>query len=256
VAASAGVGFSCRELVTYAEFREASALYERVFAYSASEYALNSNLLSALARNGGSTVGAFSSEGELVGFAYGFAGCDSRGAHYHYSQAAAVDPAHQGRGVGQALKFAQRDVALRWGQQTMRWAFDPMLSRNAHFNLSTLGAVGIAFEPDYYARPGTDRLVVSWELADVANRSESASAEDPPALGRGDWARDVPGDVGSWIAIPARPDELTVTERSTVSAALLRTLTEVFRRGHVLVAATRIDESTAVYRALPGEGTA
>jgi predicted GNAT superfamily acetyltransferase len=258
VAASASVGFSCRELRTHAEFIEASALYSRVFAYSENEFALNANLLTSLARNGGSAVGAYSSEGDLIGFAYGFAGSDGHGATYHFSQAAAVDPDHQGRGVGKALKLAQRDVALGWGQRTMRWTFDPILSRNAHFNLSSLGAVGIAFVPDYYARPGTDRLVVAWDLTDTsATAATDAVIESPPPVERADWGRSLPAaDGGSWIVTSARPDDLSAAERTTLASKLGQTLTEVFLRGEVLISASRIDETTAVYRAVPGEGAA
>lgn len=254
VATDAGVGYGCRELTVYSEFREAAALYSRVFAYSASEYALNSNLLSALARNGGSAVGAFTPEDRLIGFAYGFAGCDANEVNYHYSQAAAVDPEHQGRGVGQALKFAQREVALRWGQRTMRWTFDPLLARNAHFNLSSLGAVGIAFERDYYARPDTDRLVVAWDLA-AAGDSGRGHMVDAPAAGREDWGREMRAETGSWIAIPAQSGALTAAERADVRSRLEHTLTAAFRRGDILVASSRIDEHTAVYRAMPGEDT-
>jgi len=255
VATDAGVGYSCRELSVYPEFREASALYARVFAYSESEYALNSNLLSALARNGGSAVGAFAPDGRLIGFAYGFAGCDAHEVNYHYSQAAAVDPEHQGRGVGQALKLAQREVALRWGQRTMRWTFDPLLSRNAHFNLSSLGAVGIAFVQDYYARPDTDRLVVSWDLSVPAGQRDGSDLGEAPVLGRADWGRATEAANGSWIGIPARPDALSVEERADIREALGRTMTAAFGRGEILVAASRIDEHTAAYRAIPGEGT-
>lgn len=252
---AAGVAYGCRELTQYAEFREAAALYARVFAYTENEYALNANLLTALARNGGSAVGAFADDGTLIGFAYGFAGCDAEGAQFHYSQAAAVDAAQQGRGVGQALKLAQRAVALRWGQRTMRWTFDPLLSRNAHFNLSSLGAVGIAYEQDYYARPDTDRLVVSWDLA-VADHPTRRALPVPPALGRKDWGRPVSADGGTWIAIPARPADLDAEERAVLRRDLERTMTAAFRRGDVLVGATRLDDDTAVYRATPGEGTA
>lgn len=106
VESAADVGFDCRQLTAYSEFREAAALYTKVFEYTDRDYSLNPNLLSALARNGGSAVGAFTPSGALIGFAYGFAGRDVQGADFHYSQAAAVDPAHQGRGVGHALKYA------------------------------------------------------------------------------------------------------------------------------------------------------
>ncbi|PRB12187.1 GNAT family N-acetyltransferase [Microbacterium sp. MYb62] len=256
MAADAGVGYDCRELTQYTEFREAAALYARVFAYTEQEYALNANLLTALARNGGSAIGAFTDDGGLIGFAYGFAGCDASGAHFHYSQAAAVDAAQQGRGVGQALKLAQRDVALRWGQQSMRWTFDPLLSRNAHFNLSSLGAVGIAYERDYYARPDTDRLVVSWNLVEAGSGAPRSDRPSPPPLGRGDWGRVVRAHDADWIAIPARQEELDASERSALRRRLEGAMTDVFRRGDVLVAASRIDEHTAVYRATSGKVTA
>jgi len=63
---AAGVAHGCRELTRYTEFREAAALYARVFAYTENEYALNANLLPALARNGGSAVGAFADDGVFV----------------------------------------------------------------------------------------------------------------------------------------------------------------------------------------------
>ncbi|WP_136025765.1 MULTISPECIES: GNAT family N-acetyltransferase [unclassified Microbacterium] len=256
VAADAGVGYDCRELTQYSEFREAAALYARVFAYTEQEYALNANLLTALARNGGSAVGAFADDGGLIGFAYGFAGCDASGTHFHYSQAAAVDAAQQGRGVGQALKLAQRDVALRWGQQSMRWTFDPLLARNAHFNLSSLGAVGIAFERDYYARPDTDRLVVSWDLTATAPAPRAPRSGVPAGLGREDWGRVVHVGDADWIAIPARADELAPGERPALRRQLESAMTEVLRRGDVLVAASRVDEHTAVYRATSGKAIA
>jgi hypothetical protein len=46
----------------------------------------------------------------------------------------------------------------------MRWTFDPYALRNAHFNFTVLGAIGIRFLPDFYGAPGTDRVLVSWDL--------------------------------------------------------------------------------------------
>jgi len=250
VESAAGVGFDCRQLTAYSEFRDAAALYTRVFEYTDRDYSLNPNLLSALARNGGSAVGAFTPEAELIGFAYGFAGRDAHGEDFHYSQAAAVDPAHQGRGVGHALKFAQRDVARRWGQQSMRWTFDPLIARNAHFNLSSLGAVGIAFEPDYYGRSDTDRLVVAWDLGETADPYRVAREARPPVLRRADWGMSIPTDTARWIALPAA---VSPEERSSVRTAVGQALAQSLHDGLVLVAAVRVDEETAAYLAVPQE---
>ena len=52
------------------------------------------------------------------------------------------------------------------------------------------------------------------------------------------------------------PGRLSTTERETLRRDLERSMTGVFHRGEVLVAATRLDDQTAVYRATPGEGPA
>lgn len=144
-------------------WRQAAELYRSVFGYDHPSYGLNPRLLAGLAGNGGSVVGALDDDDQLVAFAYGFLGTDGAQT-YHYSQAAVVAPGQQGKGIGRQLKLAQRQQALLSGSDSMRWAYDPMLTRNAHFNLDVLGAVGIAFHPDMYDEPGTDRILVSWDL--------------------------------------------------------------------------------------------
>jgi hypothetical protein len=63
-------------------------------------------------------------------------------------------------------------------------------------------------------------------------------------------------DGASWIAIPARQDELDPGERSALRRQLEGAMAEVFRRGGVLVGASRVDEHTAVYRATSGKAHA
>lgn len=251
-------------LSTGEEFHAAAALYTRVFGYDRPEFSLNPNLLSALARNGGSAIGVYTPEHELIGFAYGFAGRDAQGVDFHYSQAAVVDAAHQGEGVGRILKERQRDVARQWGHEAMRWTFDPVLARNAHFNFSSLGAEGIAFVPDYYGRPGTDRIVVEWSLEREADPHLDLRRIAPPALGRADWGRLVERPVAradgsvqdaAWLAIPAEAPSLTDDDEERASHDRLRTrvrdaLTTLFDEGRILVSCVRIDASTAAYLAI------
>lgn len=255
-----------RELQGYDEFRAAAALYVTVFQYEAPEFALNPNLLSALSQNGGSAVGVFTAEDELVGFAYGFAGRDRDGTEFHYSQAATVDPRFQGRGVGRTLKLLQALVAKQWGHRTMRWTFDPALARNAHFNFDSLGAVGIDYLPDYYAREGTDRILVEWQLGEAqqlqatqrpqqAQKPERApsDAAGAPLLGRDEWGTASTDGDDIWIALPAevQPPSADTTQFQT---RLAGTLSEVFASGRVLVGCTRINDDTAAYRAVPRRG--
>jgi predicted GNAT superfamily acetyltransferase len=110
--------------------------------------------------------------GEIVGFVLGFVGAGPDGIHLH-SHMLAVNPGRQARGIGRALKLAQRAWALDRGLETMRWTFDPLIARNAHFNLNVLGAVADRFHRHYYGDMAdrinrgeqTDRLEVVWHLS-------------------------------------------------------------------------------------------
>ena len=63
------------------------------------------------------------------------------GPHLHSHMLATV-PEWQSRGVGFALKLAQRAAALDAGFDDVRWTYDPLLARNAWFNLTKLGRDG------------------------------------------------------------------------------------------------------------------
>lgn len=79
-----------------------------------------------------------------------------------------VLPEMRGRGIGEMLKLAQRDYALRHGIQLVTWTFDPLLARNAYLNLHKLAAIGQGYQPDYFGAAAAhptlraDRLVVKW----------------------------------------------------------------------------------------------
>lgn len=238
-------------LVGEAAIREAAALYARVFHYEHAEFSLNPNLLSALAKNGGSAVGVRDGD-RLVGFAYGFAGRDRNAQEYHYSQAAVVDPEYQSRGVGRLLKACQRQVALDWGQQRMRWTFDPLLARNAHFNFATLQAEGTGYAVDYYDRPGTDRIVVDWALDRSRDPFADIRSLPSPTFDPADWGRVfAASENGRRIAhlpLPASCAGPTPAD-SGLRARVRDAMQEVFDAGLILVNCTRIDDDTAVYLA-------
>lgn len=265
-------GLGIQSLTSSASLLEAAELYARVFKYQHKDFSLNPNLLSALSKNGGSAVGVYADATEefprrLVGFAYGFAGRDREGHDFHYSQAAVVDPSLQGAGVGRALKLAQRKVALAWGQHIMRWTFDPLLARNAHFNFNALGAVGGAHQRDYYGRPGTDRLVVEWMLdagaglsASGTARAAAARALTPSGLKAAQWgaatqATEPEAFGGVWIAIPSTVVawDANNAECAAVRERLADTLDTTFRNGNVLLSCSRVsdDPGTAAYLAMP-----
>jgi len=132
---------------------------------------------------------------EIVGFVLGFPGWDG-GLHVH-SHMLGVLPDWQSRGVGYALKLAQRAACLDRGIVEVRWTFDPMVSKNAWFNLVKLGAAGRRFFLDFYGDmpdlinrgDSTDRFEVVWALNServalaVARGSRPPSVEGPILVG-------------------------------------------------------------------------
>jgi predicted GNAT superfamily acetyltransferase len=110
----------------------------------------------------------------LVGASAGFfTAPPDLGLHSHIT---GVAPGGQHRGVGFALKVHQRAWALARGITEVVWTFDPLVARNAWFNLAKLGARPTAYLEDFYgpmtdavnAGVASDRLLLAWRLDDPA----------------------------------------------------------------------------------------
>jgi predicted GNAT superfamily acetyltransferase len=121
-------------------------------------------------QTGGHVLGAF--DGELmVGFTMAVAGLRNGQAYLH-SHMTGVIASHRNRGVGQMLKLYQREEALGRGLRRIEWTFDPLETRNAHFNFNRLGAIARKFITNFYGVTTsplhrglpTHRLLVEWEL--------------------------------------------------------------------------------------------
>ena len=117
-------------------------------------------------------VGAFDKDKDkLVGFAFGFLGREHGQTTIHSHMLAVLD-AYRHLDLGSRLKQAQRERAMAMGVREMTWTYDPLQSRNAHFNFSKLGVVSETYKVDFYGpetssmlhRNGTDRLWVRWML--------------------------------------------------------------------------------------------
>jgi len=160
-----------RDLKSIDDLRQLQAVEKEVWGIAA-EDALPLTLAIALKTAGNVFVGAFDrNKDKLVGFAFGFLGRE-RGQTTIHSHMLAVLDAYRHLDLGSRLKQAQRERALAAGVREMTWTFDPLQSRNAHFNFSKLGVVSDIYKVDFYGpetssilhRNGTDRLWVRWML--------------------------------------------------------------------------------------------
>ena len=244
-------GFAAACITSRDDAQAANELYVEVFAYDDPSLVINPNLLMSVAANGGTSIGVFDQHDTLVGFAYGFAGRDGA-SDYQFSQAAVVKPGLQGKGIGRALKRLQARVATELGYSEMRWTFDPLLARNAHFNLDALGATGIRFLPAYYGSVASDRVLVSWQIPTAATTPASAV---PPALDRTHWGHPLEAGDEVWVAVPSDPGLIDSRDHElAIRRSLAETLHELSESGFVLISCVRVNGDTAAYRTVRQRG--
>lgn len=109
----------------------------------------------------------------VVGGSLGFVGRDDQKLHSHVT---GVVSHIANSGVGTKLKQHQWQWAKDNKFSAISWTFDPLVRRNAHFNLLTLGAKVVGYHRDFYGvlndlingDDNTDRLVVERQVADLS----------------------------------------------------------------------------------------
>ena len=171
VAACRAAGVTVQPLDTLAGVRAAEALFVEVWHSAPSAPPVTAEVMRAVEHAGGYVVGAYDGE-QLVGASSGFLGFDEAGRPTLHSHITGVVAGVQGRGVGRALKLHQRAWSLARGVRAITWTFDPLVRRNAWFNLVKLGAAGVEYLVDFYgpmadginAGQPTDRLFCRWDL--------------------------------------------------------------------------------------------
>jgi predicted GNAT superfamily acetyltransferase len=158
-----------RTCTSLAEFDECVRIQKAVWRFDDLETVPSDVFIVAL-KTGGQIIGAFEGERQ-VGFTLAFLAAHDRETYLH-SHFAAVLPEFQGAGIGQLLKLAQREDALKRGIRLIEWTFDPLALMNAHFNLNRLGAIVRRYIPNFYGVTSsplhgsipTDRFVAEWWL--------------------------------------------------------------------------------------------
>jgi len=181
--ATVDVAAQIRTLRDMTEFNEAMEVLRSIWAPADGDAPILAELMRAIDFAGGYVAGAFA-DGAMVGASVGFL-ADRDGEHHLHSHISGVVPAWQSRNVGLALKQHQRSWAIDRGIDVIEWTFDPLVRRNAYFNLAKLGAAVVGFAPDFYgemddefnAGDFTDRAVVRWDLA----RSPDGAAQGDDA---------------------------------------------------------------------------
>src|SRR2546423_5990496 len=178
-----------RECTTIAELDACVRLQREVFGLPDMEISPRRHLIVSQ-QAGGWTLGAFQGA-ELVGFVHHMAAVRGEEA-FGYSHMMAVAESQQNKGLGARLKWAQRARALVEGRTFIKWTWDPMRARNAHFNLNRLGAIVRAYAVNFYGTDYTttagefgqplgldsDRLFAEWHLKS-AHVETYARAETP-----------------------------------------------------------------------------
>ena len=192
-----------------ADCQQISDLFNHIWASPAGIDVLEQSTMVALAHSGNYVGIARDREGLIVGASLGFFGPPGRPLHSHI---AGVSSAAAGRGVGRALKVHQRAWSLQHGVDAITWTFDPLVARNASFNITTLGARAVAYYPDHYgtmtdglnAGQASDRMMIRWDLldsvaaADSTDSSEVARVTVPPDIEG--LRRSDPGAAVAWRA--------------------------------------------------------
>jgi predicted GNAT superfamily acetyltransferase len=209
-----------RECTTIEQFDRCVALQREAFGLPDLELSPRRHLIVSR-QAGGWTLGAFVAD-RMVGFVHHLAAV--RGNEiFGYSHVMAVAKDYQNKGVGARLKWAQRERALSEGRKLIKWTWDPMLARNAHFNLNRLGATVGSYLDDFYGidygadeRLGlpSDRLSASWEI-DSGRVHALGKGADAPFGGKRAGTIAVPADWNAFMkrdAQRARDEQTRVRE--------------------------------------------
>lgn len=162
-------------------------------------------------------------DGHVVGGSFGFLG-HHRGAPALHSHVTGLLPRVRHTGLGRAVKLHQRAWAADRGLAWIVWTFDPLVRRNAWFNLAVLGAQVDEYLVDFYgpiddtvnAGDETDRLLVAWSVGEEPRRAREPhevrvpTPEDIVTVRRRDpsaaaeWRRRVRTELGGRLAAGAR----------------------------------------------------
>lgn len=158
-----------RELHTLQEQFHARMIFDSIWP-AANETQITANMLQAMVHSGSYLVGVFDGS-KVVGASFGFPSIEPE-IHLHSHMTAFID-SHRDLGHGTTVKLHQWAWAKERGYKSITWTFDPLVRRNARFNLLKLGADLIDYLPNFYGNMAdelnngdeSDRITVRWDTA-------------------------------------------------------------------------------------------
>jgi predicted GNAT superfamily acetyltransferase len=161
------VSVEIRDFEKPSDYEACAQLQVDVWGFTAADAVPPLHLI-AMHHYGGILVGAFERE-RMVGFVCGFSGWD-RGRVFHHSHMLAVVPEHRGSGLGEKLKWAQRERVIEQGIEFINWTFDPLQAVNANLNVNRLAATVGKYRVNIYGESNsplhgslpTDRFEAEW----------------------------------------------------------------------------------------------
>ena len=177
-----GAAVHIRPLASLADCNECVELQREVWGFEPDEI-VPAALLHVVDYVGGVAAGAFDDDETLLGFVFGISGIHD-GELAHWSHMLGVRESARDMGVGRMLKEHQRTVLAERNVARIFWTFDPLMAKNAYFNLNLLGAALVEYAPNMYGSTAsplhlglpTDRLVVCLTTA----RQPAAQLALPP----------------------------------------------------------------------------
>lgn len=141
-------------------------------------------VMKAVSHAGGYVAGLFADK-HMIGGSFGFL-ADHHGQRALHSHVTGVVSGVRHGGLGRQVKEHQRSWAAEHGIDLITWTFDPLVRRNAWFNVGVLGARVVEYLPNFYGSmvdginatkvPETsDRALAAWDTT-----PQSAPAEHNP----------------------------------------------------------------------------
>lgn len=160
---------SIRCVEEVAELEALAAAFTAVWGLDPASGIASPDILRAVAHSGGYVAAAVDEAGTVVGGSMGFRGVYGGHPSLH-SHVTGVIASWADAGVGRALKRHQRAWARDAALDCITWTFDPLVRRNAWFNLHVLGAEAVEYLIDFYGPlrddingdDATDRLLALW----------------------------------------------------------------------------------------------